>query len=110
MILHLESGTCGSGIDMIDLNESAAICYQWKAYLHRGYRDLLLDRRDLQLWNSVTIYPFECPGCNTDFTKLSGLFQHVYSQSCNQEMNEGKIRKLINFLERRHSISGSESD
>ncbi|PVH71362.1 hypothetical protein DL98DRAFT_369698, partial [Cadophora sp. DSE1049] len=33
MITHLESGTCESGIDITDLNESAAQLFQWKASL-----------------------------------------------------------------------------
>ncbi|KAF2258285.1 hypothetical protein CC78DRAFT_587331 [Lojkania enalia] len=28
MISHLEPGTCDSGLDGIDINEAAAICYQ----------------------------------------------------------------------------------
>lgn len=38
MIIHLEAGTCDSEIDIIDLNESAAMCFQWKAYLDEDYR------------------------------------------------------------------------
>ncbi|OCK73621.1 hypothetical protein K432DRAFT_277697, partial [Lepidopterella palustris CBS 459.81] len=33
MIIHLESGTCASGIDILDLNKSAAMCYQWQKFL-----------------------------------------------------------------------------
>jgi len=46
MIIHLESGACDSEIDLIDLNESAAKCFQWKAYLVEEYRERLLSCRD----------------------------------------------------------------
>jgi len=104
MILHLEAGTCTSGIDIFDLNESAALCYQWKAYLHERYREGLLDRDDLQDWYQETVYPFSCPECDTGFTKLSGLFQHVYSNACDQSLYEGKMAKLTRWLENRHSV------
>ena len=108
MIIHLESGACDSEIDMIDLNESAAMCFQWKAYLVEEYRDELLSCRDLSIEYSETVYPFKCPECDIVFTRLSGLFQHVYSKACNQDLNKGKIGKLVRWLEVQHSGSGSE--
>ena len=108
MIIHLESGTCDSKINYIDLNESAATCYQWKAYLDEDYRYDLLDRCDLQWKYSETVYPFRCPECDTGFTKLSGLFQHVYSKACIQGLYTGKIGKLIRWLKVQHSASESE--
>jgi hypothetical protein len=104
MIIHLESATCASGIDMIDLNESAAMCFQWKAYLDEDYREELLDRTDLEDEYYEKVYPFLCPGCSGCFTKLSGLFQHVYSNACDQGLHEGKIAKLIRWLENRHEM------
>jgi hypothetical protein len=47
MILHLESGACDSEINIIDLNDTAAMCFQWKAYLVEEYRDKLLSCLDL---------------------------------------------------------------
>ncbi|PVH95299.1 hypothetical protein DM02DRAFT_164022 [Periconia macrospinosa] len=104
MILHLEAGTCSSNIDRFDLNESAAMCYQWKAFVDEDYRDELLDRDDLQWKYSEPVYAFRCPECGAGFTKLSGLFQHVYSKACNQGLYEGKIGKLIRWLENRHDL------
>jgi uncharacterized C2H2 Zn-finger protein len=109
MIIHLESGACDSEIDMIDLNESAAMCFQWKAYLVEEYRDKLLSCRDLSYEYSETVYPFKCPECDTVFTRLSGLFQHAYSKACSQDLNKGKIGKLVRWLEVQHSGSGSGS-
>lgn len=108
MIIHLESGACKSGINIFDLNNSAAQCFQWKAYLDKEFRKGLLDRRDLRSDYDDTVYPFHCPACGTVFTKLSGLFQHVYSPACNQGLNEGKMGKLVRWLEVQHNASGSE--
>lgn len=108
MIIHLESGTCPSGIDHIDLNKSAAMCHQWKAYLDKEYRVDLLERRDLESEYYEAVYPFECPGCDSYFTKLSGLFQHVCSKACHQDLHSGKIDKLVRWLEVRHNADGSE--
>ena len=108
MIIHLESGTCASEIDIIDLNESAAQCFQWKAYLDEEFRDGLLNRRAVQSDYDDTVYPFRCPECDTVFTKLSGLFQHVHSKACSQGLHDGKIGKLVRWLEVRHNASGSE--
>ncbi|KAJ5021275.1 hypothetical protein J3E73DRAFT_434834 [Bipolaris maydis] len=85
MIIHLEAATCASGINIRDLNQSAAMCFQWKSY--------------------GRVYPFRCPGCELSFTKLSGLFQHVYSNACRQDLHEGKMAKLIHWLENRHDSS-----
>lgn len=108
MIIHLESGTCDSEIDVFDLNESAATCYQWKAYLDEDYRNELLNRCDLESEYSESVYPFRCPECDIGFTKLSGLFQHVYSKACNQGLCAGKMGKLVRWLELQHSAGGSE--
>jgi hypothetical protein len=108
MIIHLESGTCESEIDILDLNQSAAQCFQWKAYLDEKFRSELLNRRDLRSDYDETVYPFHCPECDTVFTKLSGLFQHVYSKACKQDLYEGKVAKLVRWLEVQHDASGSE--
>ena len=108
MILHLEAGTCPSGIDRIDLNESAAMCYQWAAFIDREYRSELLDRESLQGWYCGPVYPFKCPECDVNFSKLSGLFQHVYSKACDQRLDQGKIAKLVRWLENRHDVCDSD--
>lgn len=106
MIIHLESGSCDSGINVLDLNESAALCYQWKHYIDEEYRDDMVEGYDLYLdymgnYNG-SVYPFKCPTCGTGFAKLSGLFQHIGSQTCDQRLRNGVIGKLINWLERQH--------
>jgi predicted RNA-binding Zn-ribbon protein involved in translation (DUF1610 family) len=102
MILHAESGFCDSGIDIFDLNESAAECYQWRKYINDEYRDDLFNRCDLEYEYGETVYPFKCPACGNVFTRLSGLFQHVASKACQQSMDKGSISQLVKWLENRH--------
>ena len=83
------------------------MCYQWKAYLDEVYRKDLFERRDIKCEYSEVVYPFECPEC-VYVTKLSGLFQHVESNACSQDLHVGKIGKLVRWLEVQHNASGSE--
>jgi hypothetical protein len=57
MIIHLESGACHSEIDIFDLNESAAMCFQWKGYIDEEYREELLGRGDLKAEYNETVFP-----------------------------------------------------
>ena len=47
--------------------------------------------------------PYKCPDCDARFSVLSGLFQHVESNACDEGIDEGSgsMRKLLRFLERR---------
>lgn len=111
-VIHMESGACDSKIDMFYLNKSAATYYQWKAYIDKDYRDDLLNGYDPQFGQMETVYPFRCPECRTGFTKLSGLFQHADSKAkdCNQGLYEGKMGKLVRWLESQHGANGSGSE
>lgn len=104
MIIHLESGTCASGIDILDLNKSAAMCYQWRKFLAEEYRNDMLSCCDLEEEYYYKVYPFMCPECDTSFSKLSGLFQHAGSGSCEQRLNSGPIAKLVKWLSNRHAL------
>jgi hypothetical protein len=42
--------------------------------------------------------PYKCPDCDTSLPKLSSLFQHVESSSCDQTLDEGAIGTLRRFL------------
>lgn len=81
MLIHLESGICASGADCEKLDRFAYLCYQWKAYTNG--------------WNEY--YKYKCPDCQTVFRHLSGLFQHVESDACNQKF-DGGIGKLESFI------------
>lgn len=105
MIIHLERGSCPSGINAKDLNKSAAMCYQWSHFIYDQYRICLLSREHDDSC-SCTPYPFKCPDCDTGFPHLSALFQHVGTRSCDQELDEGAIGKLVHWLKNRHAWLG----
>lgn len=100
MIIHLEAGTCPSGINFYDLNETAAWCSAWRYFVHPDYRCDLLDRDDLCALYVDKVYPFFCPTCQTSFTKLSGHFQHTRSDACEQKSNKGAMAALQKSLRR----------
>lgn len=59
LIIHLEPDSCPSKMDIIDINESAAMCFQQKAYIDQHYLDELLNRKDLQSTYSELVYACE---------------------------------------------------
>ncbi|KAL6151569.1 hypothetical protein ACJQWK_10270 [Exserohilum turcicum] len=93
MIIHLEYGTC-SNVDRIELNMLAARCMRWRHFIDEDYRNELLAYGDTQ----YDVDPFMCPTCDATFSKLSGLFQHVESSACEQNLHDRVIGKLRNFL------------
>lgn len=101
-MIHLESGACSSGIDIIDLNETAADCNQWGQYIDRDYRDNMSNRINLKHRYSGKVYPYKCPCCRVVFPKLSSLFQHVESPSCNQTLDNGVIKFLKKYLRNKY--------
>ncbi|KAH7123654.1 hypothetical protein B0J11DRAFT_462656 [Dendryphion nanum] len=100
MIIHLESGACSSGINVFDLNQSAAMGFGWKKWTVRAFQNSLLNCEPVKKGDC----PFKCPTCDVTFPKLSSLFMHVASPSCDQELDEGAIKKLRRWLWRRHDI------
>jgi hypothetical protein len=108
MIIHLESCACPSGIDINDLAESAAMCFQWSKFIiHEGIREALLEGQ--RMWSLTDIFGnpdkvdcFMCPECYEQFTKMSGLFMHVESPACSQTLDDGAIGKLRKWLFNRH--------
>ncbi|KAL5381115.1 hypothetical protein DPSP01_007371 [Paraphaeosphaeria sporulosa] len=102
MIIHLESGACESSIDHLDLNSTAAECHLWTQFVSKDYRDGMLAKHDLGRMYQGKVYPFECPKCDSVFSKLSGLFQHINSSACDQTLYEGAIKRLCRFLRSRY--------
>jgi hypothetical protein len=102
MILHLESGACYSHLEILDLNKTAAQCHKWYEFItNSDYRDYMLDMVDLcEEYNRPL--PYECPGCESNFSRLSALFMHVDSGYCQQTLHEGSIEHLIESLSSRH--------
>ncbi|KAF2190249.1 hypothetical protein K469DRAFT_560860, partial [Zopfia rhizophila CBS 207.26] len=103
MIIHLEAGTCPSGFDIYDLNQSAAMCFQWKKYIDEDFRYDLLNCADLNHEYGYKVRPFKCPTCESTFPKLSSLFMHAGAPlGCSQTLESGAIAKLRRWLYKRH--------
>lgn len=72
MLLHLEADVCvsGTGREVVDMH---AATLGWDEY--------------------------RCPGCDTDFTCVSALFQHVESGSCEGlEQHSAVLDQLWNHI------------
>ncbi|SCO08057.1 uncharacterized protein FFMR_07409 [Fusarium fujikuroi] len=67
MLLHLETGTYASGADSYFVSNVGRQCY--RAFYNISY---------------TSGYPFQCPTCETPFSLLSGLVQHVKSDHCDE--------------------------
>lgn len=53
---------------------------------------------DLQEYYSSVVHPFKCPECDSRYSKLSGLLQHVESEVCGQTMDYGAMRQLMRYM------------
>ncbi|KAK4450970.1 hypothetical protein QBC34DRAFT_323304 [Podospora aff. communis PSN243] len=81
MLLHLEAGTCPSGINVQVINACAQNCDESASY-----------RSTNEDWE------FCCPGCKTPFAKMSGVFQHSESRFCESPGGEAALDKFLLFL------------
>ncbi|CAG9990714.1 unnamed protein product [Clonostachys byssicola] len=85
MTLHLEEGTCSSGVDQGRVTELAFQCRLSQYYA-----------------SSKGGFDFECPSCTVPFSYMSGLFQHVQSEACDEELDKhSPLRVFLRFLRRR---------
>ena len=75
----------------------------WNHFIDEEYHDDLFNEYDLEDLYVERVYPFKCPTCQRIFSKLSSLFQHVESPSCEQALNRGAIRRLRRILRSRLS-------
>lgn len=89
MMLHLEIGTCPSGVDWSDIDEYARECRQSRAYL--GDDD---DDDD---------YMYKCPTCEKPFRFMSAVLQHAESEPCSEDLSRwsGPLAIFLRFLEAR---------
>lgn len=76
------------------------MCFQWKKYLEKPFREDLLAGDDSYRQDPGEL-PFKCPCCQVAFPLLSSLFMHIWSPSCGQGMNGGPIKKLKRWLWKR---------
>lgn len=81
MMIHLESGTCESGVQQHDIDTWAFECSQRHHYTNA--------------WNDD--HKYRCPECNSDMPKVSAMFQHVESPACGADY-QGSLGKLNRFI------------
>lgn len=92
MLLHLEAGTCNSGVGLDKINQLAIECYQAQRYK-----------------SSNANFRFKCPTCQTPFAFMSGILQHAESDCCKEDL--GSESPLGRFLElARFSIDCENSE
>ena len=72
MLLHLESGACECQVNNNEIEQLAFDCNQSEYYTRYGGG-----------------FPFACPTCETQFSYMSGLFQHVESDACEETSSHG---------------------
>lgn len=80
MVLHLEAGTCASGVTVDDVTDIAFDCYQSKRYT-----------------SDHPNFNFKCPTCGTAFSFMSALLQHAESDYCDENLAD-EMRPLGKFL------------
>lgn len=86
MVLHLEAGTCESGADSGDIYVIAFDCHEADAYTCPDDPD----------------FDFECPTCETAFSFMSALLQHVESDNCDETLGHGSpLAKFLRYLRAR---------
>lgn len=85
MLLHLENGTCSSIADRSYVTQAGRDCHQ--AFCYR----------------SVTPgYDFQCPTCETPFSLMSGLLQHIESDYCEENLDDhSPLRAFLDQLRSR---------
>lgn len=82
MVLHLEAGSCSSGINADSVDELAHECYQSDRYISNDWE-----------------YDFNCPDCETSFLWMSGLLQHAESNACRVSLNKNSpLGKFLHFI------------
>lgn len=81
MLLHLEAGTCLSGINFQVINAYAHSCNELASY-----------RSTDEDWE------FYCPRCKTTFAKISNVFQHNESKFFESPGGKAALDKFLHFL------------
>jgi hypothetical protein len=101
-IIHLESSVCEADIDYLNLNSTAAECRSWAQFISPDYHDGMLANCDLGRMYQGHAYPYKCPSCDSVFSKLPGLFQHIDLSACDQTLDPGAVGRLRRFIRSRY--------
>lgn len=82
MVLHLEAGSCESGVNEDFVDEVAFACYQSDRYT-----------------SNDPDFDFRCPTCDTLFLFMSGLLQHTESDTCDEHLGRNTaLGKFLHYL------------
>ncbi len=82
MVLHLEAGTCESGVDNDWVAQVAFECHASQSFT-----------------SDDDGYDFMCPTCQTPFLYVSGVLQHVESDCCDENFGGGKpLWRFLHFV------------
>jgi hypothetical protein len=83
ILIHLESMTCPSEVTQNEIDGWAFKCYQSHLYTN-GWDDE---------------YKYRCPECDENFTKVSGLLQHIETPACVAGYDDS-LEKLRRYIEK----------
>ena len=82
MVLHLEEGTCESQVDHEWVAETTSKCYASRFYT-----------------SNDPDYDFMYPDYEPPFRYISSVLKHIESNSCEEDITEGKLLwKLLRLL------------
>jgi len=84
MVLHLEAGTCPSGVDRNTVDDIGIACSYYENYVSDNPN-----------------FDFQCPNCEAKFVLMSALLQHAESvDGCDAELETyGTLLRFLNYLE-----------
>jgi hypothetical protein len=85
MLFHLETGTCESGVDDIDVADMAYDFRYSLKYTTKHDDD----------------YEFKCPTCDKRFDYMSSLFKHAEGDFCDEDPTSGPLPEFLRYIERR---------
>lgn len=90
MLIHLESGACDSGISEEDVDDLALECFQSRKYMQ-------------QVEDGDGEWIYKCSNCETQFLRLSGLYQHTENVSACSFLLKGAgcLARLRYFISNR---------
>ncbi|KAI1086056.1 hypothetical protein F5B19DRAFT_487766 [Rostrohypoxylon terebratum] len=88
MMLHLETGNCESGTDEDYMTRMAFKCSESGKYI-------CCDKPD---------FNFKCPTCDTPFSFISGVLQHIKSDYCDDDLTaNSSLSKFLRFFKKQLS-------
>lgn len=95
MVLHLETGTCASGVDRTWVTRTGGLGKEAFRFINAGLG-----------------FDFKCPNCPTQFQYMSGLLQHAESPTCQLNLEHlslhGFLFRLRDLLRELRQRTGAD--